>query len=138
MDIIAYLNWQHAVSKDRLYDDDYWVNYDDKGIYALFRRSTDKLVLSYLGISKSVVPRLRLHYSEKPTSKFKVANVMIESGNLTRKRLELIEHALIYKMQPPMNRNKKSAPPKDNITIYNEGAKSSVFPKIIYFMKQED
>ncbi|MDD5474354.1 MAG: hypothetical protein PHU34_09445 [Candidatus Methanoperedens sp.] len=130
MDIIAYLDWQHAVSKDRLYDDDYWKDYDNKGVYALLRRSNGKLVVSYIGISQSVVLRMRIHDNEKPTSKFKVADVTIKNGNLTRNRLELIEHILIYTMQPPMNKNKRFAPPNGNIRIYNEGAKSA-FPRII-------
>jgi len=61
---------------------------------------------------------------------FKVADVRIKEGNLTRARLELIEHVLIYAMQPPMNTNKMSAPPDSNIRIYNEGAKS-LFPPIL-------
>jgi hypothetical protein len=130
MDIIAYLDWQRAVNKDRLYDDDYWKDYDNKGVYALLRRLNSKLVISYIGISQSVVPRMKIHDYEKPTSRFKVAGVMIKKGNLTRDRLELIEHVLIYAMQPRMNTNKRNAPPDGNIRIYNEGAKSA-FPRII-------
>jgi|GEM_PF-6347588 len=77
-----------------------------------------------------MVPRMRIHYSEKPTSKFKVAAVTIKDGYLTRDRLELIEHVLIYAMQPSMNTNKRNAPPNGNIRIYNEGAKSA-FPRKI-------
>lgn len=134
MDIIAYLNWHRAVNKARLYDDDYW-NYDNRGLYALLRRLNGKLVVSYIGISQSVFRRMREH--EKPTSKFKIAEVMIKNGNLTRGRLELIEHALIYMMQSPMNINKRIAPPNVNIRIYNEGEKSAAFPRIINVMNGE-
>lgn len=133
MDIIAYLDWQRAVNKDRLYDDDYWKDYDNKGVYALLRRSNGKLVVSYIGISQSVVPRMKIHHYEKPTSRFKVADVTIKDGYLTRERLELVEHVLIYTMQPRMNKNKISAPPNVNIRIYNEGAKSA-FPRVINVM----
>jgi len=63
MDIIAYLDWQRAVNKDNLYNNDYWKYYDNKGVYALLRKSNSKLVLSYIGISLSVVPRLWRHDS---------------------------------------------------------------------------
>lgn len=110
----ATLYWDSVRNKEDLYD---WIG-DHRGIYALFRRYDGKLTLSYIGLSDKIKTRLG-QQRIKMTSSFKVADIDVKNGYLTRKKLELIEHALIYSIQPSMNISKKKYPPKDNIAIIN-------------------
>lgn len=137
-DVLAELNWSDADNKEMLYcyrcenySDCYKCeSYNGKGVYALLRKSKDRLKVSYIGISLvETIKRVSDHH-EKPTSMFKIAKVLVRNGNITKRRLEAIERVLIYTMRPSMNINKKNHLPDLDIIVYNR-SQDSLFPKRI-------
>lgn len=100
-----------------------------RGVYALETTTGSGRVI-YIGLSYArVKARIQNRVSKRT---FRTGTVRIRGGNLTKKRLEDVERALIHAVQPRDNENKRNHGPRWVLQVINLGERGELPASIGY------